>query len=192
MGVPASPAYRIQAGWAGGRVVRPVLRNELFVGPPVQLYFAPPVLVAKSHSLYVSVVVVVTVQYGHASWRGATSLRAHHVTGAAVARDVLQQLPPGSLVVNATGLGKDSPGSPLPPDAIFPERAFVWEFNYRGDLVFLEHARAQQVSRKLHVEDGWTYFLHGWTRVISDVFNRDIPTAGPVFADLGRIAADVR
>jgi hypothetical protein len=36
---------------AAGRVVRPVLRKELFVGPPVQLYLAPPVFVAKFHSL---------------------------------------------------------------------------------------------------------------------------------------------
>ncbi|RAO52517.1 hypothetical protein LUPAC06_05823 [Micromonospora saelicesensis] len=62
--MPASPAYRIQAGWAGGSVVRPVLRNELLVGPPVQLYFAPLALVAKSNSLYVSVLVLVPVQYG--------------------------------------------------------------------------------------------------------------------------------
>jgi shikimate 5-dehydrogenase len=128
----------------------------------------------------------------HASWPRATSLTAHHIANAGMARDVLQQLPPGSLVVNATGLGKDSPGSPLPPDTVFPEGAFVWEFNYRGDLVFLEHARAQQATRKLHVEDGWTYFLHGWTRVIADVFNHEIPTGGPVFDDLGRIAATVR
>ena len=45
-------------------MLRPVLRNELFVGPPAQLNFAPVLLVAKFHSLYVSVVVLVPVQYG--------------------------------------------------------------------------------------------------------------------------------
>ena len=45
-------------------MVRPVLRNELLVGPPAQLYLAPAVSVAKFHSLYVSVVVFVPVQYG--------------------------------------------------------------------------------------------------------------------------------
>ena len=51
---------------------------------------------------------------------------------------------PGSLVVNATGLGKDAPGSPLTDAARFPERGIVWDLNYRGDLIFLEQARAQQ------------------------------------------------
>src|SRR4029450_4814990 len=64
-GVPASPAYRIQAGRAGGSVPCPVLRNELLTGPPVQLNFGPVALVAKFHSLYVSVAVLVPVQYGH-------------------------------------------------------------------------------------------------------------------------------
>jgi hypothetical protein len=54
----------IQAGWAGGRVGRPVLRNELLAGPPVQLNFPPVVLVAKFHSLNVSLVVLLPLQYG--------------------------------------------------------------------------------------------------------------------------------
>jgi hypothetical protein len=48
----------------GGSLVRPVLRNELLVGPPAQSYLAPVELVAKFHSLYVSAVVLVPVQYG--------------------------------------------------------------------------------------------------------------------------------
>ncbi len=51
---------------------------------------------------------------------------------------VVSALKPGSLVVNATGLGKDAKGSPLSGEALFPERGFVWEYNYRGDLVFLD------------------------------------------------------
>ena len=42
------------------------------------------------------------------------------------------------------------------------------------------------------IEDGWTYFLLGWTRVISDVFNLDIPTTGPLFDELSRVAAASR
>jgi shikimate 5-dehydrogenase len=102
---------------------------------------------------------------------------------------VMRTLPPGSLVVNATGLGKDGPGSPITDAAPFPERGFAWDFNYRGDLVFLEQARRQEAAKRLHVEDGWLYFIHGWLAVIADVFHRDIPTSGPVFDDLGRIAA---
>ncbi len=30
--------------------------------------------------------------------------------------------------------------------------------------------RAQEDARRLQVEDGWVYFLHGWTQVIAEVF----------------------
>lgn len=56
---------------------------------------------------------------------------------------LLDALPEGSLVVNATGLGKDRPGSPLGPDARFPRGGFVWELNCRGNLLFLDAAEAQ-------------------------------------------------
>ncbi|WP_243229484.1 shikimate dehydrogenase [Microbacterium sp. CIAB417] len=77
---------------------------------------------------------------------------------------------PGSLIVNATGLGKDRPGSPLPDDVVFPEGAYVWEFNYRGSLEFLHQAQAIAEERGLHVVDGWRYFIHGWSQVVADVF----------------------
>lgn len=101
-------------------------------------------------------------------------------------------LRPGSLVVNATGLGKDAPGSPLTHGAAFPQDGFAWDFNYRGDLIFLDQARAQEKEKNLTVEDGWVYFLHGWTRVMAEVFDIDIPTEGPVFDELSRVAADAR
>ena len=82
--------------------------------------------------------------------------------------------PAGSLIVNATGLGKDRPGSPLPDDVAFPEDAWVWEFNYRGSLEFLHQARAQDAARGLHVVDGWRYFIHGWSQVVADVFEIDL------------------
>ena len=100
----------------------------------------------------------------------------------------LSGLRPGSLVVNATGLGKDAPGSPLTNAARFPERGVVWDLNYRGELVFLEQARAQRAERDLQIEDGWTYFLHGWTQVIAEVFHIDIPVSGPEFSALSDIA----
>jgi shikimate 5-dehydrogenase len=101
-------------------------------------------------------------------------------------------LAPGSLVINATGLGKDAPGSPLSETARFPERAIAWDLNYRGDLVFLDQARAQARSRSLQVEDGWTYFLHGWTQVIGEVFHIRIPVRGPEFEALSQIAQIAR
>lgn len=103
----------------------------------------------------------------------------------------LAKLAPGSLVANATGLGKDAPGSPLTNAAVFPEQGLAWELNYRGDLVFLDQARAQ--GRRLkHFEDGWVYFLHGWTQVISEVFHVDIPTNGPGFDRLSDLARATR
>lgn len=101
---------------------------------------------------------------------------------------VLRELKPGSLVINATGLGKDAPGSPLTDAAIFPDRAVVWDLNYRGKLIFLDQARAQAIERRLQVEDGWSYFLHGWTQVIAEVFHIEIPTNGPSFAEISRLA----
>jgi shikimate 5-dehydrogenase len=105
---------------------------------------------------------------------------------------LVNSLPPHSLVMNATGLGKDAPGSPVTDAAVFPERSYVWDFNYRGELVFLDQARRQQAPRGLTVEDGWVYFIHGWTRVIAEVFHQDLPTSGPAFDELSRIAAESR
>lgn len=94
--------------------------------------------------------------------------------------ETLGGLPPRSLIVNATGMGKDRPGTPLAPDARFPERAAVWELNYRGELAFLRQARAQG---GLFVEDGWRYFIYGWTAVMEEVFQRPIGEA-----DVDRLA----
>jgi hypothetical protein len=44
----------------------------------------------------------------------------------------------------------------------------------------------------VRLEDGWVYFLHGWTQVIAEVFDVVIPTAGPRFDELGRIASAAR
>lgn len=104
---------------------------------------------------------------------------------------ILSSLRPGSLVINATGLGKDAPGSPLTHQAKFPDNGIVWELNYRGDLVFLDQATTQAEARKLQVEDGWTYFIHGWTQVIAEVFDITIPTSGPAFDEIAAIAGRV-
>jgi len=106
--------------------------------------------------------------------------------------EIMATLKPGSLVVNATGLGKDAPGSPITDRGLFPLDGFAWEFNYRGELVFLDQANAQAASRNLHVEDGWIYFIHGWTRVIAEVFHIDIPSHGPAFDRIAQIAREVR
>jgi shikimate 5-dehydrogenase len=116
----------------------------------------------------------------------------HHVPTPAHSDKLLKHLRPQSLVINATGLGKDATGSPITDSAVFPKNGLIWEFNYRGDLVFLKQARAQEQERGLVIEDGWIYFIHGWTRVIAEVFHVDIPVRGPKFDELSRIAAAVR
>lgn len=102
---------------------------------------------------------------------------------------ILSSLPPGSLVINATGLGKDAPGSPLSDNGVFSQHCIAWDLNYRGDLVFLDQARAQKAERDLQVEDGWTYFIHGWTQVIAEVFHIEIPPHGLRFDEISAIAA---
>jgi shikimate 5-dehydrogenase len=103
---------------------------------------------------------------------------------------IVRKLPSGSMVINATGLGKDRPGSPLTDAVVYPSQAIVWEFNYRGDLVFLKQAEAQRSRRNLKIEDGWVYFIHGWTRVIAEVFDIDIPAQGARFERLSEIARE--
>ncbi len=103
---------------------------------------------------------------------------------------LMAQMPPGSLVVNGTGMGKDSPGSPLTDQGVFPEGARVWELNYRGELDFLHQARRQEAARALFIEDGWRYFVHGWTCVIEEVF--DVPMTPEVVGELSHIALGLR
>jgi shikimate dehydrogenase len=88
--------------------------------------------------------------------------------------ELMARLPPGSMVINATGMGKDRPGSPITDAGVFPQDGLVWELNYRGELDFLRQARRQAGSRRLAVEDGWLYFLHGWAQVIAEVFEVDL------------------
>ena len=104
--------------------------------------------------------------------------------------ETLAALKPGSLAINATGLGKDAPGSPISDGGVFPKRGIAWDLNYRGDLIFLDHARRQQARQQLQIEDGWTYFLHGWTQVIAEVFDIAIPVSGPDFDEISRIAIE--
>lgn len=103
---------------------------------------------------------------------------------------ILKKLKPYSLIVNATGLGKDRPGSPLTDNCNFPENSLVWEINYRGALLFMDQALRQKKEKNLHIEDGWIYFIHGWTQVIAEVFHVDI--RGERFDKLEKIADDMR
>ena len=115
----------------------------------------------------------------------------YHLTRVAAESDaLLHDLPPRSLVINATGLGKDRPGSPLSDTARFPQGGLVWELNYRGERDFMRAAIAQSDERNLTVEDGWNYFLQGWTQVIAEVF--DIQLARETFGKLSEAASALR
>ena len=65
----------------------------------------------------------------------------------AVNDEILAGAPSGSVVVNATGMGKDTPGSPLTDTALFPLNGVAWELNYRGELDFMRQAQAQAPTR---------------------------------------------
>jgi shikimate dehydrogenase len=80
--------------------------------------------------------------------------------------ELLSKLAVGSLIINASGLGKDQPGSPLTDQAIFPVESVIWELNYRGERHFLKQARSQEIQQKLHIHDGWLCFLYGWTQAL--------------------------
>jgi shikimate 5-dehydrogenase len=100
--------------------------------------------------------------------------------------ELMARMPPGSLVINATGMGKDRPGSPVTDAGLFPLDGVAWELNYRGELGFMHQALAQRESRRVRVEDGWLYFLYGWTQVIAQVLHT--PIQGERFDRLARIA----
>ena len=95
---------------------------------------------------------------------------------------MVANLPAGSLIINATGMGKDLPGSPITDHVRFPEAASAWELNYRGERQFLKQAQKAGVRSA----DGWTYFMHGWSSVMSCVFNVRITPA--VYADFCRVS----
>jgi len=88
--------------------------------------------------------------------------------------ELMEKLPSASIVVNATGMGKDTPGSPITDEGVFPQNGIAWEFNYRGELDFMHQALSQKDERGLHVEDGWVYFLHGWTQVVFQVLHIEL------------------
>jgi len=103
---------------------------------------------------------------------------------------VMETLPEYSIVINATGMGKDTPGSPLTDQGVFPKNGIAWEFNYRGELDFIHQAFKQADTQNLQVEDGWIYFLHGWSQVIAEVLHIDLTPE--LFKELDKAASTVR
>lgn len=111
-------------------------------------------------------------------------------TDPAVNDQIMENFPPHSIIINATGMGKDTPGSPITWKGKFPLNSIAWEFNYRGELDFMHQALAQVESRNVFVEDGWLYFVHGWTQVVAQVLHFDLTPA--LFDQLNEAAASTR
>jgi shikimate 5-dehydrogenase len=103
---------------------------------------------------------------------------------------IMEKFPPYSVIINATGMGKDTPGSPITWEGKFPMNSVSWEFNYRGELDYLHQSLAQVESRNVKVEDGWIYFVHGWTQVVAQVLHFDLTPA--LFEKLNEAASSVR
>lgn len=102
--------------------------------------------------------------------RRLTAARCERVATPEDNDSLLAAMPSGSLIVNATGMGKDRPGAPITAHVRFPPDAVAWDLNYRGELLFLDYARAQGIR----TADGWEYFLHGWTQIMARVFGFDL------------------
>jgi shikimate dehydrogenase len=99
---------------------------------------------------------------------------------------LVASLPAPALVINATGLGKDAAGSPFTGDASLRPGMVAWDFNYRGDLTFLQQARAAGAT----VVDGWDYFVAGWAGGLTAIAG--IPFTGDLLNQLSRAAAPHR
>ena len=130
------------------------------------------------------------MQQIHERLNSGVPVEYHHCSTFEDNDAVLAKMPEYSLVINATGLGKDEPGSPLTDAAVFPKNGFVWEFNYRGDLGFMHQALAQKAKQHLTVEDGWIYFIHGWSQVIAEVFHLELTPE--LVNELSDVASDLR
>jgi shikimate dehydrogenase len=108
----------------------------------------------------------------------------------AVNDQMMAKAPEHSVIINATGMGKDTPGSPITWQAQFPKHSIAWEFNYRGELDFMHQALAQVESNHVKVEDGWLYFVHGWTLVVAQVLHFELTPA--LFDKLNNAAETVK
>ncbi len=127
------------------------------------------------------------VQEVHSRLEHNTEVRYGLVRETSDTDELVGELPPGSLVANGTGMGKDLPGSHVSNAAAFPENGSAWDYNCRGDFTFLK--QAVRSRRTVTAVDGWVYFILGWTQVIAEVFHIDIPSDGPLFDELSEIAA---
>ena len=91
-----------------------------------------------------------------------------------------------ALVVNATGLGKDRPGSPVTDCAPLGPGTVAWDLSYRGDPTFLRQAAAHGSS----IMDGWDSFVAGWDVALTPITG--MPFSLHVLSALAAAAAQRR
>lgn len=122
--------------------------------------------------------------------RPGSNLVETHISSKDSIAKVIGELNPGSLIINATGMGKDIPGNPMPEGISFPIESVIWELNYRGSLEFLRQAEVEAEASNLKIHDGWRYFIHGWSSVVAEVF--DIKLTPELLAKLTQAAEVAR
>jgi shikimate 5-dehydrogenase len=84
---------------------------------------------------------------------------------------LLTLLPPGSLVVNATGPANADTKSPVGDAALFPEEGMVWDLDAVGiSSPFLDKARQQRRPRGLRLADGPIFHQYQWLAAVAAVF----------------------
>ena len=76
------------------------------------------------------------------------------------------------MIINATGLGKDKPGSPFTWD-VLPTEQHCLGVKLQRRAYFFDQAESQRNKKNLTIHDGWIYFIHGWL-VIAEVFQMEI------------------
>ena len=80
-------------------------------------------------------------------------------------------LPPGSLVVNATGPAEEAAPSPVGSAALFPKNGLVWDLDAVGiSSPFLDKARQQRRERGLRLADGLLFHRYQWLTAAAAVF----------------------
>ncbi len=94
-----------------------------------------------------------------------THLSFTHVRSSDDCDRLIADLATPALVINATGLGKDMPGSPISSRAPLSPATLAWDLNYRGTLTFLHQAAA----RGAPAIDGRDYFIAGWAGALTAI-----------------------
>ena len=88
--------------------------------------------------------------------------------------EVINGINSTAIIINATGMGKDTPGSPLPQKQKFSYGSILWDLNYRGDLKFLKNAAQYNTNTTIHLEDGWQLAVYGWLHVLEKIEGKSI------------------